>query len=231
MKVTDFEIMLADGCFGAQLLIDLCGPGPGYRPEMIRALVARFPQCVNVQKWRSGSTSDAVAEDGDTVLHYCAKIGSGCQGAVEQWLPKDTEVVYTPIRNNRQSHVVGGQTFPHWTALHEAISRSNKTMALHLLGALTTTMNDFTSEIITDTITLMTMKMPHLVPQMLVLIEKRLLLTEGARYGTSSAPNSPRMHCGCSLMHDLGRWPQEYWKRRSTIRTQRLLPAGTHYMP
>jgi len=183
------ETMQADGCMHAQLLMDLCGDDTGsyYQPDAIDAIVERFPYCINVPKQRETVISDGALRRhtttlrdvsiGDTVLHCCAK--QHRTKAVRRWLPSDGGV-YTPVSSGLRQVMLGDEKHdcPEWTALHEAIDRSNKDMALHFLGTLNTSMNFVTAELIADALALMAERMPHLVPDALKLLDDRLVRTE-----------------------------------------------------
>ncbi len=174
------ETQQADGCLHAQLLMDLCGDKTGrwYQPEVIDAIVKNFPDCINVPKRiysSDGTLRDALI--GETVLHHCAKQHQ--TEAVKRWLPIERGI-YTPISSGsrkvklgEKEHICRG-----WTALHEAIDRSNKDMVLHLLGTLNTSMNFVTAELINDAVMLMAHKMPYLMPNVLRLLDDRLVRTE-----------------------------------------------------
>ena len=177
VNLADFETSLSDGCFGAQLLMDVCGDGTPntiYQPQVISAIVARFPDCINVPK-RSGGND---ADEGDTVLHYCAR--KHRTDAVKRLLPLDGGAVFTPVSNGPATITIGDRCyeFDAWTALTEAIKRNNKEIAMHLLATLNTKLNKVTSKMVTAAMTLMALMMPRLVPEALVLLESRVVRKE-----------------------------------------------------
>jgi hypothetical protein len=174
------ELMQADGCLHAQLLMDLCGDDSGgfYHPDTIDAIVKRFPDCINVPKrTRSSGGTLQDASIGDTVLHYCAR--KRRTEAAKRWLPSDGGI-YTPVSSGSRKYMRGVEQHDceHWTALHEAIDRSNKDMVLHLLGTLNKSMNFVTAELVADAMSLMAYKMPYLVADALKLLDDRLVQTE-----------------------------------------------------
>ena len=176
VDLEQFEAMTSDGCFSTTLLMDLCGDGTSstiYQPEVIKAIVARFPHCVNIPK----RTTEGDGSVGDTVLHYCAR--KHRTGAVELWLPLNGGV-YTPVSSGEHSRMIEDQRhyFPDWTALHEAIVRNNTRMVEHLITTLTKTMNDVTATLISDAFALMVLMMPHFVPRVLSLLDVRLIRKE-----------------------------------------------------
>ena len=102
--------------------------------------------------------------------------------AVQRWLPLGVGV-YTPVSSGQRTIVVAGQDrhYEDWTALHEAIHRNNKDIALHFLSTLIKSMNTVTSALVSDAITLMAMLMPHLVHEAMKLLDEQLMLKEGTR--------------------------------------------------
>ena len=172
VELDRFEAMMADGCFGAQLLMDLSGDGASdtiYQPQMIDAIVKRFPDCIS-----------APSETGDTVLHHCAR--DDRLDAVRRWLPRGSGI-YTPVSSGPRTVEVDGEDkhYEHWTALHEAIYRNNKDIALHFLATLTKSTNTVTSALVSDAMTLMAMLMSHLVHEAMKLLDEQLMLKEGTR--------------------------------------------------
>ena len=178
VELDSFETMMADGCVGAQLLMDLSGGGTAntvYQPDMIDAIVKWSPLSVNVPK-----RAHDISTKGETVLHHCARHGR--LEAVQRWLPLDVGV-YTPISSGEKIVEVDGENkhYEQWTALHEAIYRNNKDIVLHFLATLTKSMNTVTSALMSDAITLMGMLMPHLVHEAMKLLDEQLILKEGTR--------------------------------------------------
>ena len=165
---------------------------------MISALVQRFPDCINrrrktVTDPQAGHSSRAEtlmcpnrlkhSRAGDTVLHYCARMGRA--DAIMRWLPLDnSQIVYIPVSrlavDKEKVDVMKGKTrrFGFWTALHEAILHSHGDIAEHLLAKLTTTMNETTAPLVTDAIKLMAWSMPHLVFKALEQLDARCMLSE-----------------------------------------------------
>eukprot|EP01046_Picozoa_sp_COSAG06_P024512 COSAG06_NODE_2001_length_7869_cov_25.334363_2_plen_1036_part_00 len=186
------ETMQTDGCMHAHLLMDLCGDDTGaavYQPTVIDAIVDHFPDCINVPKrTQSGGRKQRLdwvsigprshSSIGDTVLHYCAR--KHRTEAVRRWLPIDGSVHYTPVSSGDHDFMIGEekQHSKAWTALHEAIARSNKDMTLHLLRTLANASNDVTAELVADAVMLMTKTMPYLVPDALKLLDTRLVRKE-----------------------------------------------------
>jgi hypothetical protein len=176
VDLQNLETLHADGCVHAQLLMDLCGDKTGgfYQPDAIDAIVQRFPDCINVPKQRENSNeTPRDAAIGDTVLHYCAR--ERRTEAVKRWLPSGRGI-YTPVSSGPRAEEQ--HNYKVWTALHEAIARSNKDMTLHLLKTLNTSLNHVTAELVKDVVSLMSYKMHYLVPEALKLLDDRLVRTE-----------------------------------------------------
>eukprot|EP01052_Picozoa_sp_SAG31_P039335 SAG31_NODE_5433_length_2542_cov_1.498158_2_plen_191_part_01 len=173
---TEFNVR-SDGAFNVELLMDISGDqklGMKFQPKVIEAIVVRFPHCINhkvmpakklpeVRFRNSRVRIGKETQEGDTVLHFCARFDR--MEAVHKWLPTGGVGVYVPISNGERYvdiHVQGEKRRCkfNWTALHEAIIRNDQNMALHLIASLappkeTATMNEKTAALMTEVIILM----------------------------------------------------------------------------